>query len=221
MSVKVFVPRESTALSLGADEIAEAISLAAADIGADIELIRNGSRGLLWLEPMIEVETDRGRVAYGPVGVEDVDTLVEAGLFEGGQSHALALGLTDEIPQLKAQTRVSFKRIGLDDPLSLDAYRQRGGFRGLQDALSKSGQEIIDEVKASGLRGRGGAAFPSGIKWQTVHDAQATQKYIVCNADEGDSGTFADRLIMECDPYLLIEGMTIAGLAVGASEGYI
>jgi formate dehydrogenase iron-sulfur subunit len=221
MSVTVFVPSDTTALSLGADQIAIALKHEASARGVTIEIIRNGSRGLFWAEPLVEVETSAGRVAYGPVELDDVAPLVDSGLFEGAREHHLALGLTDEIPYLKRQQRLTFARIGITDPVSLADYRSHGGFAGLEKALKLSPQAIVDEVKASGLRGRGGAAFPTGIKWQTVLNEPEGQKYIVCNADEGDSGTFADRLVMECDPYMLIEGMIIAGLAVGANQGYV
>ncbi|TXS96514.1 NADH-quinone oxidoreductase subunit NuoF [Parahaliea maris] len=218
---RIYVPSETTALSLGADEIASDISAVLASLEQPPELVRNGSRGLFWLEPMIEVETGAGRIAYGPVTPEDLPGLLEAGLLEGAQDHPLCLGPTEEIPYLAQQQRLTFSRIGVADPLSLSAYEAGGGFAGLRRAVALSPQAIVQQVTESGLRGRGGAAFPTGIKWQTVLDAGAGQKYIVCNADEGDSGTFADRLVMECDPYLLIEGMVIAGLAVGATEGYI
>ncbi|KAA0010789.1 NADH-quinone oxidoreductase subunit NuoF [Billgrantia pellis] len=221
MKVKIYVPRETTALSLGADEVAVRVEAEAAARGAEIELVRNGSRGLFWLEPLVEVETAAGRIAYGPVEPGDVAGLFDAGLLEGGDSSPLCQGPTESIPYLQAQQRLTFSRIGVTDPLSIDDYRAHDGFRGLEQALTLTSQAIVDEVKVSGLRGRGGAAFPTGIKWQTVLDAPAEQKYIVCNADEGDSGTFADRLVMECDPYLLIEGMAIAGLAVGATQGYV
>ncbi|XKE46677.1 formate dehydrogenase [Halomonas organivorans] len=221
MSVRVYVPRDTTALSLGADDVAERLTREAADRGLELSLVRNGSRGLAWLEPLVEVETDNGRVAYGPVAPGDIPALLDAGLLEGHDGHPLSLGPTEAIPYLERQQRLTFARIGVTDPLCLDDYRAHDGFRGLERALDLAAQDIVEEVKASGLRGRGGAAFPTGIKWQTVLDAPADQKYIVCNADEGDSGTFADRLAMECDPYMLIEGMAIAGLAVGATQGYI
>lgn len=220
MAVKVFVPRDATACGLGADAVAESIRVGAAGRGIEIDLVRNGSRGAFWLEPLVEVETEGGRIAFGPVETADV-----AGLFESGfplaSDHVLALGSVGEIDWLASQQRVTFARAGWIDPLSLDDYLASDGYKGLQSAMSMKPQEIIDLIKESGLRGRGGAAFPSGIKWQTVLDAPAGQKYVVCNADEGDSGTFADRLLMEADPFHLIEGMTIAGLAVGASEGFI
>jgi formate dehydrogenase iron-sulfur subunit len=219
-SIAVYVPRDSSALSLGAEEVADAIAREAANRGVNIRLIRNGSRGLYWLEPMVEVATPRGRVAYGPVTVTDVPSLFNAGMFEGAD-HKLALGLSDEIPYLKRQSRLTFARVGIIDPVSLDDYIAHGGYRGLTAALAMSGAEIVQEVTASNLRGRGGAAFPAGIKWKTTLDQNSPQKYVVCNADEGDSGTFSDRMIMEGDPFVLIEGMTIAGIAVGASEGYI
>ncbi|RUR35480.1 formate dehydrogenase beta subunit [Vreelandella populi] len=221
MSIRVFVPRDTTALALGADAVANRLAREAAARGHSITLVRNGSRGLAWLEPLVEVETPIGRFAYGPVAPNDVTTLLASGLLEGSVAHPLALGLTEEIGYLARQQRLTFARIGITDPLSIEDYRAHTGFYGLEAALQREPQDIVEEVKASGLRGRGGAAFPTGIKWQTVLDTPADQKYIVCNADEGDSGTFADRLVMECDPYMLIEGMAIAGLAVKATQGYI
>jgi formate dehydrogenase iron-sulfur subunit len=218
--VKVYVPRDSSALSMGADRTAKAIQSEAAKRGVEVELIRNGSRGMFWLEPMIEVATNQGRVAYAPVQPEDVASLFDADFLNGG-AHALNLGLTEEIPYFKKQQRLTFARIGITDPVSLEDYIAHDGYKGLQNALKMSGAEIVKEVTDSGLRGRGGAAFPTGIKWNTVLNAPAEQKYIVCNADEGDSGTYSDRMVMEDDPYVLIEGMTIAGVAVGATQGYI
>ena len=222
--VRVFVPRDTTALAVGAEQLAIEIAAEAQQRGEDIEIVRNGSRGLFWLEPLVEVETSGGRVAYGPVESGDIDSLFQAGFTRGETHHPLCQGLTEEIPYLSKQQRVTFARAGVTDPVSLGDYQALDGFEGLRKALQMDRQAIVNEVKASGLRGRGGAAFPTAIKWQTVLDAttnESNQKYIVCNADEGDSGTFADRLVMEADPYMLIEGMTIAGLAVGADQGYI
>jgi formate dehydrogenase iron-sulfur subunit len=216
VSVKVYIPCDSSALSMGADAVARAI----AQRGRDITIVRNGSRGMFWLEPLVEVETPRGRVAYGPVNVDAVPGLFEAGFLEG-KPHALCLGLTEEIPYLKQQERLTFARCGVTDPLSLADYIAHGGFRGLERAKSMAPAAIVEEVVTSGLRGRGGAGFPTGIKWRTVLNTPAQPKYIVCNADEGDSGTYADRMIMEGDPFVLIEGMILAGLAVGATRGYI
>jgi len=219
--VKVYIPRDTTALALGADQLANELQTLVEANGAEVEIVRNGSRGLFWLEPMLEVDTDAGRVAYGPVESSDLDSLFAQDFLSGDRTHPLCLGLTEEIPYLKKQQRLTFARAGITDPVSLEDYQQHDGFNGLRKALAMDAQAIVDEVKGSGLRGRGGAAFPTGIKWQTVLDAAGEQKYIVCNADEGDSGTFADRMVMEADPYMLIEGMTIAGLAVGADQGYI
>lgn len=218
--IRVYVPRDASALAVGADDVAHAIAAQAGPRGLEIQIVRNGTRGMLWLEPLVEVETPRGRIAYGPVGVEDVRDLFDADFPHGG-AHPLNLGLTDEIPYFKQQQRLTFARCGLTDPLSLDDYRAHGGFRGLDQALLMKRAAIVMAVTDSGLRGRGGAAFPAGIKWKTVLETSADQKYVVCNADEGDSGTFSDRMIMEGDPYLLIEGMTIAGIATGATRGYI
>lgn len=218
--IKVYVPRDSTALSLGADKTAQAIVAEAQKRGVEIELVRNGSRGLFWLEPFVEVATDKGRVAFAPVQPKDVPSLFDANFLHAG-AHPLNLGLTEELSWLKKQQRLTFARVGITDPVSLDDYIAHDGYKGLANALNMTGAEIVKTVTDSGLRGRGGAAFPTGIKWNTVLNAPADQKYIVCNADEGDSGTYSDRMVMEDDPYVLIEGMTIAGVAVGATQGYI
>jgi formate dehydrogenase iron-sulfur subunit len=217
---KIFVPSDTTARSLGADAVAAAIAAEAQKRGASVEIVRNGSRGLYWLEPLVEVLVGGVRHAYGPVAARDVPRLFDAGFLSGAQ-HAFSLGPTESIEYLKKQTRLTFARVGVIDPLSLDDYRAHGGYRGLANALRLTGEQIVAAVTDAGLRGRGGAAFPTGIKWKTVLGAPADQKYVVCNADEGDSGTFADRMIMESDPFVLIEGMTIAGLAVGATKGFV
>lgn len=211
--MKIYVPMDSAAKAVGADAVAEALAAGAKARGIEAEIIRNGSRGMIWLEPLVEVDRGAGRVGYGPVSVADVDGILD--------DSAESLGLVEEIPFFAAQTRLTFARCGVIDPLSLTDYEAHGGLAGLRNALEMDRPEMIEEMKASGLRGRGGAGFPTGIKWETVSNAEADQKYIVCNADEGDSGTFADRMIMEGDPFCLIEGMAIAGLAVGATKGYV
>ena len=218
--IRIFVPSDTTARSVGADGVAAAIGAEASRRGVDIEIVRNGSRGLYWLEPLVEVEVDGKRLAYGPIDAGDVASLFDADFVAGGP-HPRALGETEAIPYLAKQNRLTFARVGIIDPLSLDEYRAHGGFAGLANAAQLDGAKIVEIVTESGLRGRGGAAFPTGIKWNTVLNAPSSQKYVVCNADEGDSGTFADRMIMESDPYVLVEGMTIAGLAVGATLGFI
>ncbi len=220
MTARFFVPRDSGSLAVGADEVAVALASAARKRNTPVEIVRTGSRGLYWLEPMIEVATPKGRIAYGPVDPRDVDALFDAGILGGGP-HALRLGPPEEIPFLKRQTRLTFARCGVVDPLSISDYRAHGGWRGLERAIRLEPAMIVEEVIQSGLRGRGGAGFPTGIKWRTVRDAESVQKYVVCNADEGDSGTFADRMIMEGDPFVLIEGMAIAGIATGAAKGFI
>lgn len=220
MSITFYVPRDSGALALGAEKVAKTLENEITARKLDAKIIRNGSRGMYWLEPMVEVETPGGRVAYGPVKASDVAALLDGGLAEG-RVHPLWLGLTEHLPFLSKQTRLTFARCGITDPVSLDDYRAHDGLKGLQNALTLSRAEIVARVTESGLRGRGGAGFPTGIKWKTVLDTLAPQKYIVCNADEGDSGTFADRMIMEGDPFVLIEGMAIAGIAVEATKGYI
>ncbi|MGV7216532.1 formate dehydrogenase beta subunit [Bradyrhizobium sp. UFLA05-112] len=219
MKMRIFVPRDAAAVAVGADDVAAALEQAAEKRGLPVEIVRTGSRGLCWLEPMVEVATPQGRVAYGPVSPEDVSSVLDA-MANNGQ-HPLRLCVADELPWLKRQTRLTFARCGVIDPRSLEDYRAHDGYKGLERALSLGPDSILAEVTASGLRGRGGAGFPTGIKWKTVAQAKADRKFIVCNADEGDSGTFADRMIMEGDPFLVIEGMTIAAITVGATKGYI
>jgi formate dehydrogenase iron-sulfur subunit len=219
MTLRLFIPVDAGALAVGAEEVAAALRAAAARQNVAVDIVRTGSRGLYWLEPMVEAQTPAGRVAYGPVAPSDAESLLGAIRADG--AHALRQGLADEIPWLKRQTRLTFARCGVVDPRSLEDYRAHGGCKGIERALSLGPPAIIEEVVQSGLRGRGGAGFPTGIKWRTAALAQAPQKYIVCNADEGDSGTFADRMIMEGDPFVLIEGMAIAGIAVGATKGYV
>lgn len=215
MSVKLFISKDAASLALGADAVAD--TLAQQD---GVEIVRTGSRGMHWLEPLVEVEIAKGRVAYGPVTPDDVTALIAAGMLEG-KAHELCYGLTEDIPFFKAQSRLTFARCGIVDPLSLEDYKAYGGFAGLQAALKLDAEAICTQVTESGLRGRGGAGFPTGIKWNTVREATGDRKYIVANADEGDSGTFSDRMIMEGDPFCLIEGMVIAGLGTGANKGYI
>ena len=217
---RIFVSSDVAALSVGAEATANAIAAAARKRGIDLNLVRIGSRGMLWLEPLVEVETSAGRVAYGPVTADDVESLFAAG-FLAGDAHPLGHGLTAQMPWMARQQRLSFARVGVIDPLSLDDYRAHDGLAGLERARTLSPAELLQQIVDSGLRGRGGAGFPAGIKWRTVAEAPGPVKYIVCNADEGDSGTFADRMLIEGDPFALIEGMLIAGLAVGASRGVV
>ncbi|MCW1918570.1 formate dehydrogenase [Rhodobacter sp. KR11] len=214
--MKIYLPLDSAAVALGADEVASAILAEASKRGVAVDLVRNGSRGMVWLEPLAEVVTPQGRMAFGPMEPGDV-----AGLFGDLAAHPKALGLTEDLPWLKGQTRLTFARVGVVDPLSLSDYVAHGGLEGLKRAVAMTAPEMVAEVTASGLRGRGGAGFPTGIKWKTVSEAKGDRKYIVCNADEGDSATFADRMLMEGDPLTLIEGMAIAGLACGAEKGFV
>ncbi len=207
--MRVWVPIDAAARALGADEVAAAVR------ACGQQPIRNGSRGMIWLEPLLEIEIDGIRHGFGPVEPDEV-----AAILADPRGHDKALGPVDDLPWMRAQTRLTFARVGVTDPLSLEDYKAHGGLEGLKAAIAAP-DRIIPEVTDSGLRGRGGAGFPTGIKWSTVAKAEAAQKYIVCNADEGDSGTFADRMLMEGDPFTLIEGMAIAGIAVGATKGYV
>ena len=217
---RIFISRDSGALCVGAEAVAKKFRDEAKDRGLDVEIVRTGSRGMYWLEPLVEVETPQGRVGYGPVKASTAGDFIDAGMLDG-KPHEKCIGVVDEYPWIKNQTRLTFARCGIIDPRSVEDYRAHGGYEGLKKAIEGGPKTIIEEVLTSGLRGRGGAGFPTGIKWRTVSETPPQQKYIVCNADEGDSGTFADRMIMEGDPLVLIEGMTIAGIAVGATYGYI
>ena len=214
--MKLYVPLDSAAVALGADAVAAAILAEAGKRGVAVTLVRNGSRGMVWLEPLVEIETNGQRLGFGPMDAADVPAL-----FGDLATHPKAIGPVDAHPWMAGQTRLTFARVGVIDPLSLDDYRTHGGLKGLERVLALSGDAIIDAMKLSGLRGRGGAGFPTGIKWDTVRLAHADRKYIVCNADEGDSATFADRMLMEGDPFTLIEGMVIAGIATGATKGFV
>ncbi|MEQ8936671.1 MAG: NADH-ubiquinone oxidoreductase-F iron-sulfur binding region domain-containing protein [Amphiplicatus sp.] len=218
--LKIFLPLDSAAVALGADEVAETLRREAVKAGVQLDVTRTGSRGMHWLEPLVEIEQDGARYGFGPVDAGDANSLLKA-LLDPKASHPKALGAVEEIPFFKKQTRLTFARCGVVDPLSLADYEAHDGLKGLRKALTLDSAPVCDEIMTSGLRGRGGAGFPAGIKWKTVAGATADRKYIVCNADEGDSGTFADRMIMEGDPFSLIEGMIIAGVGVGATQGYI
>jgi formate dehydrogenase iron-sulfur subunit len=205
--------QDAAAIALGAKGVAAALAK------ESVTLTRVGSRGLFWLEPLLEIETPRGWTAFGPVAASDVPSILDA--VRNGKNHPLALAAIEEQPFLKKQTRLTFARCGAIDPASLDAYAKAGGMTGLKRAIETGPEKIVEAVTQSGLRGRGGAGFPAGIKWKSASEAKGAKKYIACNADEGDSGTYADRMLMEGDPFLLIEGMAIAGIAIGAAKGYV
>ncbi|MFD1882610.1 NADH-ubiquinone oxidoreductase-F iron-sulfur binding region domain-containing protein [Paracoccus pacificus] len=211
--MRIWVPIDAAARALGADAVAAAVLAEAERRGETVEIVRNGTRGMIWLEPLVEVERDGARHGFGPMTPADVGQL-----WDGG---SLALGPVDDIPWIRDQQRLTFARVGLTDPLSFAEYEANGGMAGLRAARAAGPAATVQMVTDSGLRGRGGAGFPTGIKWKTVAGAKAARKYVICNADEGDSGTFADRMLMEGDPFCLIEGMAIAAFAVGAAQGYV
>lgn len=201
--MKIRVSDDALAIACGADAVADAFARA----GAAVE--RVSSWGMHWLEPLVDIDG----LGYANVTADQVVAIL-AGEVE-------SIGLIAEHPFLTRQTRLTFARAGKTRPTSLDDYYASEGWLGLAKARAIGAEATVEEVLASGLRGRGGAGFPAGIKWKTVASAPADTKYIVCNADEGDSATFADRMVMEGDPFMLIEGMAIAALAVGANKGYV
>ncbi|WP_126173363.1 NADH-ubiquinone oxidoreductase-F iron-sulfur binding region domain-containing protein [Altericroceibacterium xinjiangense] len=200
----VRISDDALARAVGADALAAAFEKQ----GCDVQ--RTSSWGMHWLEPLVEID---GK-GFGPATLADVDAILS------GTSDR-AIGAIEDHPFIARQQRLTFARAGKTRPLSLEDYEGTGGWSGLKRARQIGSDAIIEEVTRSGLRGRGGAGFPAGIKWRTVANAVGDRKYIVCNADEGDSGTFADRMMMEGDPYALIEGMAIAGEAVGALKGFV
>ncbi len=200
----VRISDDALALACGADEVADAFAKA----GCTVE--RVSSWGMHWLEPLVEIDGE----GFGPLDASDV-----AAVLAGSSDKAI--GRIEDHPFIAKQQRFTFARAGKTRPLSLDDYAAHGGWQGLAKARELGPLATIAQVTESGLRGRGGAGFPAGIKWTTVANAVSDQKYIVCNADEGDSATFADRMVMEGDPFMLIEGMAIAALAVGAHMGYV
>ena len=216
--IKIYIPKETSACSVGSDLIAEKIN-ALTQEHKHISIIRNGSWGAFWLEPFVEIEINGNRVGASYLN-KDISHLTSIEEFIDDFNNSKPHNIL-EIDFIKQQTRLVFSRIGLDDPLDLNQYCNSGGYKGLEKSFEIGQQKTIDEIKKSGLNGRGGAAFPTAIKMQTVLDQESKTKYVACNADEGDGGTFSDRLIMECDPYSLIEGMTIAAYSVGANHGYI
>ena len=216
--IKIYIPKETSACSVGSDLIAEKIT----DLSQGynhIGIVRNGSWGAFWLEPFVEIEKDGNRTGVSYLNKETSHLLTIEEFFDDFYN-SQPFDIQD-IAFIKRQTRLVFSRIGLYDPLDLNQYRNSHGYKGLEKSFEIGQQQTIDEIKKSGLNGRGGAAFPTAIKMQTVFDQESAIKYIACNADEGDGGTFSDRLIMECDPFSLIEGMTIAAYSVGANHGYI
>lgn len=219
-ALTLYIPDDAAALSVGADAVVAALEAEADARGLDLAIIRTGSRGMLWLEPLVELAHEGGRIAYGPLAPEDAKSFFDAASLGAGV-HEKRLGPVEKIPYFARQTRLTFARCGAISPLDLDAYEAAGGLAGLKKALTMESAAIVEAVTKSGLRGRGGAGFPAGIKWRTALEAPGAEKYVCCNADEGDSGTFADRMLMEGDPFTLLEGMLIAGLAIGARDGYL
>jgi formate dehydrogenase iron-sulfur subunit len=214
--LRIRLSQDASAVALGVSSVERVLK---SQKQITVAVTRTGSRGLFWLEPLLEIETGSGWQAFGPVTEADIASILDC--ISQDKPHPLSLGRIEEHSFLKRQTRLTFARCGTTDPSSLDAYERAGGLAGLRRAFDIGPVKILEAIASSGLRGRGGAGFPTGIKWQSAAAASSDVKYVVCNADEGDSGTYADRMLMEGDPFLLIEGMIIAGIAVGATRGYV
>jgi formate dehydrogenase iron-sulfur subunit len=205
-TTRLYLSNDTSSLAAGAGRLADAWR-----DHPEIQLIHTSSRGAFFLEPMVERDTPSGREAWFNVVPDDLARIVGG---VGGTPIA-------EMPFLQQQTRFTFANFGITEPLALEEYQSRGGLKGLAAAQSLSPEAIIEELRISRLRGRGGAAFPVWKKWQIAQQARSEQKYVVANADEGDAGTYCDRMIMEGDPFRLIEGMMICARAIGATRGYL
>ncbi len=220
-------------MAAGAGPVLDALRQAIAQSGADAVVSEVGTRGLCYAEPIVDVHTPGGpRVLYGNVGAEQAREIVEKHIVGGEPVAGLAMATVDgdvagvprleDLPMMRLQTRVALRNAGEIDPLELDQYVACGGFAGLDKALTElTPEQTLGEVKSSGLRGRGGAAFPTGVKWGFLAGNPSPQKYILCNCEEGDPGAFNDKTILETDPFTLVEGCIIAGYATGASNGIV
>jgi formate dehydrogenase iron-sulfur subunit len=205
-TIRCYLANDTSSRAAGAERLADAWRER-----PEIQLIRTSSRGAFFLEPMVERDTPNGREAWFDVSPNDLPSIVGG---VGGTPVA-------EIPFLQQQTRFTFANFGITEPLALDEYQTRGGLKGLEAAQSLSPEAIVEQLRVSRLRGRGGAAFPVWGKWQVAQQASSEQKYVVANADEGDAGTYCDRMIMEGDSFRLIEGMMLCAKAIGATRGYL
>ncbi len=206
MALRLYLSNDTSARAAGAGLLADSWSER-----PEVQLIRTSSRGAFFLEPMVERDSPDGRLAWFNVTPDDLRSIV-AGI--GGTS-------VRSIPFLTQQVRFTFANFGETEPLALDEYQARGGLQGLEMALRATPDAIVEELRVSQLRGRGGAAFPVWNKWKVAQQAKADEKYVVANADEGDAGTYCDRMILEGDPFRLLEGMLICARAIGANRGYV
>ena len=229
----IFIGTATCGRAAGADTVLEAINAALERHKIKANITQVGCLGLCYAEPLVDIiKPGRPRIHYGNLTPELAAQLVEEYLVNDNPHPDLALGTTGngrlpdipdlyELPVLKPQVRIALRNCGLIDPENINHYIARGGYRGLTRALEMTPEAVISEVQESGLRGRGGAGFPTGMKWGFCRKAQGEPKYIICNADEGDPGAFMDRSLLEGDPHAVLEGILIGAYAIGANEGYI
>ncbi|GAI14344.1 unnamed protein product, partial [marine sediment metagenome] len=198
----------------------------------EVKVIQVGCMGLCYAEPLVTIsKPDSLRIVYHNLTPELVPRLIEGYIMSDDPCLELALGILEggeeespyipELLRFEHELRLVLRRCGYIDPKSINHYIANGGYSGLEKALKLQPEEIIEEIKGSGLRGRGGAGFPTGRKWESCRNAKGEPKYVVCNADEGDPGAFMDRVVLESDPQQVIEGMIIAGYAISAKQGYV
>ncbi len=216
---KVLVCVGTSGVSAGAEKVADNFEKEIKKENLDFKLIRVGDRGL-FRDVLVDVIIDSDRTTYEFVKPEDVKEIVKSHL-KGKKPVEKLLAGKDYKTFFENQERIVLKNCGEIDPEDISEYIKTKGYNALKKAFEMGPEKVITEMKESGLRGRGGAGFPTGLKWQFAHDSEADEKYIVCNADEGDPGAFMDRSILEGDPHAVIEGMVIGAYAIGATQGYI
>jgi NADH-quinone oxidoreductase subunit F len=230
---RILIGMGTCGIAAGAEDILKALDKELVKANIQAHIVQVGCIGLCYAEPLIEIaKPGMPSVFYGNLTPELIPEIVGDYLVGGNPRPDLALGTRGEgtvegiprffdLPVMKPQVRIILRNCGSIDPTNIRHYIANGGYEGLNKALNMKPQEVIDEIKKSGVRGRGGAGFPTGTKWQFCHDAPGTTKYIVCNADEGDPGAFMNRSLLEGDPHSVLEGMVIGAYAIGAQEGYI
>jgi len=230
---RIFVGTATCGRAAGAMAVLEAIDKELSRRNIDAIITQVGCIGLCYAEPLVDIiKANRPRICYGGVSPEIIPQLIEDYIISDNPRPDMALGTIGEysidglpklfeLPMLRPQVRISLRNCGLIDPEDIKQYVANGGYSGLAKALRMSPEEVIEEIKKSGLRGRGGAGFPTGQKWEFCRRSPGKEKYLICNADEGDPGAFMDRSLLESDPHAVLEGMLIGAYAIGATQGYI
>jgi len=229
----IFIQNATCGLAAGGKELRSVLEEELPRLGVEADVIPTGCIGMCFAEPLVDIKMPgKPRVCYSEVTPKKLREILNSHLVEGKPLTDYAMGTLGDgrikgirplfdLPVLKPQVRIALRNCGIINPAELDHYLARDGYQGLQRAIKMKPEEVIEEVVASGLRGRGGGGFPTGLKWKFCRAAEGSDKYLICNADEGDPGAFMDRSLLEGDPHAVLEGMCIAAYAIGASHGYI